>query len=258
MEISPFTIDVPEAEVRDLQARLANARWPTDVATDWSRGTPVSYAQGLAERWANQFDWRAAEQHLNAFPQFIANVDGQPIHFVHVRSAVPDATPLLLAHGYPSSFVEFTRMIGPLVDPEAHGGRPDDAFHVVIPSLPGFGFSTPVTRPGLGIKGAAAAFDAIMLALGYERYGVHGGDVGAGIAEELSILAGARITWSLGSTAPAAIATAYTPPTAHPPTSATIVCSTRPPPTTIASNPVRTCRMPKDSRPSPVIAEDAP
>jgi len=215
VEITPFRIDIPEAEVRDLKARLANTRWPVDVATDWSRGTPVSYTRGLAERWASDYDWPAAEQRLNEFPQFIANVDGQPIHFVHVRSAVLEATPLLLAHGYPSSFVEFSRMIGPLVDPEAHGGRAEDAFHVVIPSLPGFGFSTPVVRPGLGIKQAAAAFDAIMLALGYERYGVYGGDVGAGIAEELSILAGERIIGSLVVTDPGAIATEYTPPTDH-------------------------------------------
>jgi len=215
VEITPFTIDVPETEVRDLQARLVNTRWPVDVATDWSRGTPVSYARSLADRWANDFDWRAAERRLNAFPQFVADVDGQPIHFVHVRSAEPGATPLLLAHGYPSSFVEFIRMIEPLVDPAAHGGRSEDAFHVVIPSLPGFGFSTPVVRPGLGIKQAAAAFDAIMQALGYERYGVHGGDVGAGIAEELSILAGERIIGSLVVTDPGAIATEYTPPTDH-------------------------------------------
>jgi pimeloyl-ACP methyl ester carboxylesterase len=215
VEISPFTIDVPEAEVRDLQARLANTRWPSDVATDWSRGTPVSYARTLADRWANDFDWAAQQARLNAFPQFVATVDGQPIHFVHVRSGVADATPLLIAHGYPSSFVEFTRMIGPLVDPEAHGGRAEDAFHVVIPSLPGFGFSTPVTRPGMGIKQAAAAFDAIMQELDYERYGVHGGDVGAGIAEELSILAGERIIGSLVVTDPGAIATEYTPPTDH-------------------------------------------
>jgi len=215
VEITRFRIDIPEAEVRDLQARLANTRWPADVTADWSRGTPASYARGLAKRWASDFDWRAAERRLNAFPQFIADVDGQPIHFVHVRSAVPEATPLLLVHGYPSSFVEFSRMIGPLVDPEAHGGRSEDAFHVVIPSLPGFGFSTPVVRPGLGITQAGAAFDAIMLALGYERYGVHGGDVGAGIAEELSIAAGERILGSLIVTDPGAIATEYTPPTDH-------------------------------------------
>ena len=215
MEITPFTIDIPEADVRDLKARLANTRWPSDVVSDWSRGTPASYARGLADRWANEFDWAAQQQRLNEFPQFTTTIDGQLYHFVHVRSTVPGATPLLIAHGYPSSFVEFIRMIEPLVDPEAHGGRPEDAFHVVIPSLPGFGFSTPATRPGLGIKGAAAAFDQIMQGLGYERYGIHGGDVGAGIAEELSILAGDRIVASLVVTDPGAIATEYTPPTDH-------------------------------------------
>jgi pimeloyl-ACP methyl ester carboxylesterase len=215
VEISPFIVDIPEADVLDLKARLANTRWPSDVASDWSRGTPASYARGLADRWANDFDWAAAQDRLNEFPQFTTTIDGQLYHFVHVRSAVPGATPLLIAHGYPSSFVEFIRMIKPLVDPEAHGGRPEDAFHVVIPSLPGFGFSTPATRPGLGIKGAAAAFDQIMQGLGYERYGVHGGDVGAGIAEELSILAGDRIIGSLVVTDPGAIATEYTPPTDH-------------------------------------------
>jgi pimeloyl-ACP methyl ester carboxylesterase len=215
VEITPFTIDVPEADVLDLKARLANTRWPSDVVSDWSRGTPASYARGLADRWANDFDWAAQQDRLNAYPQFTTTIEGQLYHFVHVRSAVPGATPLLIAHGYPSSFVEFTRMIGPLVDPEANGGRPEDAFHVVIPSLPGFGFSTPATRPGLGIKGAAAAFDQIMQGLGYERYGVHGGDVGAGIAEELSILAGDRIIGSLVVTDPGAIATEYTPPTDH-------------------------------------------
>ena len=184
-------------------------------SSDWSRGTPTSYARGLADRWANDFDWAAQQDRLNEFPQFTTTIDGQPIHFVHVRSAVPGATPLLMAHGYPSSFVEFTRMIGPLVDPEAHGGRPEDAFHVVIPSLPGFGFSTPATRPVWASRDAAAAFDQIMQALGYERYGVHGGDVGAGIAEELSILAGDRIIGSLIVTDPGAIATEYTPPTDH-------------------------------------------
>ena len=215
MEITPFTIEVPEAEVRDLQARLANTRWPADVVTDWSRGTPASYARSLADRWANDFDWAAQQDRLNAFPQFTTTVDGQVFHFVHVRSAVPGATPLLVAHGYPSSFVEFTKMIGPLVDPEAHGGRAEDAFHVVIPSLPGFGFSTPVTTPGLGTKQAAAVFDQIMLALGYERYGIVGGDIGSGIADELSILAGERVIGSLIVTDPGAIATEYTPPTDH-------------------------------------------
>ena len=151
MEITPFTVAMPDTEVEDLFDRVRNTRWPSDVAHDWSRGVPTSYARRLADYWAGAYDWRAQEAWLNTFPQFIADVDGQPIHFVHVRSAVPGATPLLILHGYPSSFVESLRMIGPLVDPEAHGGRPEDAFHVVVPSLPGFGFSTPVTAPGWAI-----------------------------------------------------------------------------------------------------------
>ena len=215
MEITPFVVDVPQSDLDDLIARLERTRWPSDVVSDWSRGVPTSYARTLAARWASDYDWPAEQARLNTFPQFIATVDGQPIHFMHVRSTVADATPLLMVHGYPSSFAEFTRMIGPLVDPEAHGGRADDAFHVVVPSLPGFGFSTPVTEAGWGIQRSALAFDAIMQALGYERYGVHGGDIGAGIAEELCILGGERVIGSLVVTDPGAIATEYTPPTDH-------------------------------------------
>ena len=215
MEIKPFTVAVPQSEVDDLVTRLGNTRWPQDVATDWSRGVPTTYARKLAAYWADGFDWRAQETRLNSFPQFTTSIDGQTIHFVHVRSAVEDATPLLLLHGYPSSFVEFIRMIGPLVDPEAHGGRAEDAFHVVIPSPPGFGFSTPVAGPGWAIRESAAAFDAIMQALGYARYGVHGGDVGAGIAEQLCVQAGDRVIGSLVVTDPGAIATDFTPPTDH-------------------------------------------
>ena len=215
MEITPFTVAMPDPEVEDLFGRVRNTRWPSDVVPDWSRGVPTSYARRLADYWAGPYDWRAQEAWLNSFPQFIADVDGQPIHFVHVRSAVPDATPLLVLHGYPSSFVESLRMVGPLVDPEAHGGRPEDAFHVVVPSLPGFGFSTPVASPGWAIAESAAAFDRIMQALGYERYGVHGGDIGAGVSEQICIQAGDRVIGSLTVTDPGAIATEYTPPTDH-------------------------------------------
>jgi pimeloyl-ACP methyl ester carboxylesterase len=215
VELTPFSVAVPKADVDELVARIDNTRWPPDVATDWSRGVPTSYAKALAHRWAHEFDWTGAEASLNELPQFTTTIDGQTIHFVHVRSAVPDATPLLMAHGYPSSFVEFSRMIGPLVDPEAHGGRAEDAFHVVAPSLPGFGFSTPVTAPGWGIKKTAEGFDQIMQGLGYERYGVHGGDVGAGICEELCILGGDRVIGSLVVTDPGAIATEFSPPTDH-------------------------------------------
>ncbi len=215
VEITPFSIAVPEPELDDLLARIGRTRWPVDVATDWSRGMPTSDARRIADYWAGDFDWRAQEARLNTLPQFTTVVDGQTIHFVHVRSAVPGATPLLLLHGYPSSFVEASRMIGPLVDPEAHGGRAEDAFHVVVPSLPGFGFSTPVAAPGWAITESASAFDRIMTGLGYERYGVSGGDIGAGVAEQLCIQAGDRVIGSLVVTDPGAIATEYTPPTDH-------------------------------------------
>lgn len=214
MKISPFTVAVPEAEVRDLVRRLESARWPDDVGPGWTRGVPVAHARRLADYWAGDYDWSAQERDLNRFPQFTTQIDGQTIHFLHVRSRVPNATPLLLLHGYPSSFVEFARMIEPLVDPEAYGGRAEDAFHVVVPSLPGFGFSTPLVA-GWAIQQSAAAFDRIMGALGYERYGVHGGDVGAGLAESLCVQAGERVIGSLVVTDPGVIATEYTPPTDH-------------------------------------------
>ena len=215
MEIAPFTIAIAESDLEDLVARVRNTRWPDDVVPDWSRGVPTSYARKLAAYWADEFDWRAQEAELNSFPQFTTQVDGQTIHFIHVRSAVPGATPLLMLHGYPSSFVEAIRMIGPLVDPVKYGGRAEDAFHVVVPSLPGFGFSTPLANPGWAIQESAAAFDSIMQALGYERYGVTGGDIGAGMAEQLCIQAGDRVIGSLVVTDSGAIATEYTPPTDH-------------------------------------------
>jgi pimeloyl-ACP methyl ester carboxylesterase len=215
VDITPFSIDIPEAAVSDLFSRVKNTRWPDDIAGDWSRGVPATYARKLAAYWADTYDWSAQQARLNSFPQFATTIDGQTIHFVHVRSAVPAATPLVMLHGYPSSFVEFSRMIGPLVDPESHGGSRDAAFDVVIPSIPGFGFSTPLAGPGWDITRTAGAIDQIMQGLGYERYGVHGGDVGAGIAEQLCIQAGDRVIGSLIVTDPGAIATEYTPPTDH-------------------------------------------
>ncbi|MET0725219.1 MAG: epoxide hydrolase, partial [Leifsonia sp.] len=185
MNIQPYSISIPDADLADLRDRLARTRWPDDLVSDWSRGVPVSYARKLVERWRD-FDWRAQEARLNRYPQVIAEVDGQPIHVVHVTSAAPDAVPLLLCHGYPTSFVEFTALIDALVEPTEGG----PAFHVVIPSIPGLGFSTPLTSTGWDIPRIAGAYDQIMQALGYERYAVFGGDVGAGILEELCIEAG--------------------------------------------------------------------
>jgi pimeloyl-ACP methyl ester carboxylesterase len=215
MHISPFTSSVAAEAVDDLRARIRNTRWPAAVATDWSRGVPLAYAKTLAERWSEQFDWVKSEAELNAYPQFTTEIDGQRLHFLHVRSERADAVPLLLVHGYPSSFVEFTTVVDALVAPREHGGAADGAFHVVIPSLPGVGFSTPLSGPGWGIARTAEALDALMTTLGYARYGVHGGDIGAGVCEQLCITGGERVLGSLVVTDPGAIATDFTPPTDH-------------------------------------------
>ena len=216
MNIRPFKIAIPQNELDDLQERIKRTRWPGEMPGEgWKRGMPLEYAQKLADYWHTKFDWREQEATLNKYPQFIAEVDGQPVHFLHARSSDPDAIPLLLCHGYPSSFVEFVRLIDPLVEPAASGNGAEPAFHVVIPSLPGFGFSTPVTSPGWEISKMANAFDRIMGELGYERYGVFGGDIGAGICGQLCIQGGERVIGALVSTEPAALATEFTPPTGH-------------------------------------------
>lgn len=188
--IRPFRIDVPQADLDDLRERLARTRLPQPAPTDdWEAGTPNSYLAEAVARWSGDYDWRAEEARLNAHPHFVTEVDGQPIHFVHVRSRHEGATPLLLAHTYPGSFADYLDMIGPLVDPTAHGGRAEDAFDVVIPDAPGFGFSQPVVAAGWSTARVAAAYDTLMRRLGYESYGVHGSDNGAMIARELGLLA---------------------------------------------------------------------
>ena len=182
-EIRPFRIDIPQADLGDLNDRLARTRWPDELpGVGWSRGVPLSYLQELTAAWRDHYDWRRWEAELNQLPQFTTTIDRQRIHFLHVRSPEPDALPLLITHGYPSSVVEFLRLVGPLTDPRAHGADPADAFHVVAPSLPGFGFSTPVQQPGWEVARTAGAFAELMGRLGYARYGAHGGDIGAGVA----------------------------------------------------------------------------
>jgi pimeloyl-ACP methyl ester carboxylesterase len=179
-EIRLFTIEIPQADLDDLRQRLRRTRWPSEVpGAGWSRGVPRDYLVELASYWAGDYDWRKHETELNRLPQFLTTVDGQRLHFLHLRSPEPEATPLLLLHGWPGSFVEFLDVIGPLRDPRAHGGDPADAFHLVIPSLPGYGFSGPLSAAGWGDGRAAAALAALMRRLGYDRYGVQGGDVGA-------------------------------------------------------------------------------
>jgi pimeloyl-ACP methyl ester carboxylesterase len=189
-EITPFRIDIAQADLDDLTARLAATRWPDEVAgAGTSYGMPLAVVKRLAERWAGGYDWRAHEARLNEFPQYTTVIDGQDIHFLHVRSAEPGALPLLLLHGWPATVAEFAGMIGPLTDPRAHGGDASRAFHVVVPSLPGYGFSGPTTEPGWDSARMARAFAALMARLGYDRWGAAGGDAGALIGRELGILA---------------------------------------------------------------------
>ncbi|MGW4327742.1 epoxide hydrolase family protein [Nocardia sp. NPDC004573] len=181
--IRPFHIDIPQADLDELRLRLTRTRWIDDLpGAGWERGVPTAYLKELAWYWAEKFDWRAAEAQLNAYPQFITTITGQNVHFLHVRSAREDATPLLLLHGWPSSVADFRDVIGPLTDP-----TPDaPAFHLVIPSLPGHGFSGPLTETGWNDGQIAAALAELMALLGYERYGVQGGDHGAFIAPALA------------------------------------------------------------------------
>ncbi len=185
-EITPFRIDVPEAVLDDLRDRLARTRWPAGAPGEpWGYGTDLAVLRELCEHWRTGFDWRAAEATLNAFPQFTTTIDGQLVHFLHVRSPHPQARPLLLTHGWPGSVWEFTKVIGPLVDPVAYGGSAEDAFHVVAPSLPGYGFSGPTGDIGWDPERIAQCWAALMARLGYARYGAQGGDWGAIITANL-------------------------------------------------------------------------
>jgi pimeloyl-ACP methyl ester carboxylesterase len=193
-EIRPFRIDIPQADLDDLRDRLARTRWPDPgPGDDWSRGVPVGYLRDLAGYWADGYDWRAQETALNEIPQFTTEVDGQVVHLFHARSPEPDALPLVLTHGWPSTPVEFRRLVGPLTDPRAHGGDPADAFHVVLPSLPGYGFSTPLGPAGFSLFGAAQAWATVMDRLGYRRYAAHGTDVGSGVTGMLPMVAPERV-----------------------------------------------------------------
>lgn len=191
--VLPFRIEIPASEIDAMQARLRTARFPDPFpGDDWSHGVPVTVLRDLVARWA-QHDWRATEARLNALPQIVTTIDGQPIHAVHVRSAQPNAVPIVLLHGWPGSFLEFEGLIGPLTDPAAHGGDAEDAFDVVIPSHPGFGFSTPLVEGAWSEERHAVAYLELMTRLGYDRFVVQGGDHGAGIAPEMGRLAPDRV-----------------------------------------------------------------
>jgi pimeloyl-ACP methyl ester carboxylesterase len=186
-EIAPFRIDVPEAEVRDLRARLGRTRWPErETVDDLSQGVPLAYVQELCAYWAEGYDWRATEARLNALPQFRMELDGLGIHFLHVRSSHAEALPLVLTHGWPGSIVEFEKVIGPLTDPTAHGGDAADAFHLVCPSLPGYGFSDRPERTGWTIERIARAWTELMSRLGYDRFAAQGHDWGTSVSTSIA------------------------------------------------------------------------
>ncbi|MER7012738.1 epoxide hydrolase family protein [Saccharopolyspora sp. NPDC000359] len=185
-EIVPFRVDVEQADIDELHRRIDATRWPDEIpGTGWERGVPLAYLKELAGYWRTEFDWRAAERWLNQYPQFTTEIDGANVHFLHVRSPEPDATPLILTHGWPSSSAQYIDMIGPLTDPAAHGGDPADAFHVVVPTIPGYGFSGPTGQPGWSMSRVARAWAELMSRLGYDRYIAQGGDWGKVVSLEL-------------------------------------------------------------------------
>ena len=208
-EIRPFRIDIPQRELDDLQARLAATRFAEELPADpappadlppgaqrpagWQYGVPTAYLRELVEHWRKAYDWRTWEAKLNSYPQFTTTIDGQNVHFLHVRSPEPDALPLILTHGWPGSIVEYLNVIGPLTDPRAHGADPSQAFDVVIPSIPGYGFSGPTTEAGWTNVRIAAAWVELMRRLGYERYGAVGNDAGSMISPEVGRLDPERV-----------------------------------------------------------------
>jgi len=203
--VTPFTLNVPQAQLDDLAARLAATRWPEkETVADWTQGAPLAKVQALIEHWRTRYDWRACEARLNALGQFKTNIDGLDIHFLHVRSKHPNAMPLIVTHGWPGSVIEFMKVIGPLTDPTAHGGDAADAFHVVCPSLPGFGFSARPAEAGWGVDRIADAWAQLMARLGYARYGAQGGDWGSAVTTALGAadadhLAGIHVTLAMAS-----------------------------------------------------------
>ena len=187
-DIQPFQIEASDAEIEDLRTRLAATRWPdAETVDDWSQGIPLAYVQEVCAYWGEKYDWRAREARLNQFAQFRTDVGGLGIHFIHVRSPEADALPLVITHGWPGSVVEFQKVIGPLTDPVAHGGNASDAFHVVCPSMPGYGFSDKPKETGWGVDRIADTRGALMAKLGYDRYVAQGGDWGAMVTNQIGL-----------------------------------------------------------------------
>jgi pimeloyl-ACP methyl ester carboxylesterase len=203
--IRPYRVAVPDADLVDLRRRLAATRFPEkETVADATQGAQLADLQGLVRYWATDYDWRKAEAKLNALPQFVTTIDGIDLHFIHVRAKQANALPMLIAHGWPGSVFEQIKLIGPLTDPKAHGGRAEDAYDVVIPSLPGFGFSGKPAEPGWTMERTARAFGVLMERLGYQRYVAQGGDWGAGIVETMGRL-GTRGLIGIHTNLPAAL-----------------------------------------------------
>ena len=187
--IRPFTVAIPDAEIEDLKRRLARTRWPDqETVSDWSQGVRLENTRSLIDYWEREYDWRRFESELNRFPQFLTEIDGLDIHFLHVTSKNPNAMPLILTHGWPGSVVEFLKLIGPLTDPVAFGGDVEDSFDVVIPSLPGFGFSEKPTETGWNVPRIAAAWAELMRRLGYDTWAAQGGDWGSVVTTALGAM----------------------------------------------------------------------
>ena len=184
--INPFIIDIPEEQINDLHTRIRNTRWPDqECVEDWTQGIPLAYTKELAEYWLNAYDWRTCEAKLNSFDQYTTTLQDLDIHFLHQRSPHENAFPLLITHGWPGSIVEFHKIIDPLTNPTQYGGTQEDAFHVVCPTLPGYGFSGKPTQIGWGVEKIAKAWDELMVRLGYETYGAQGGDWGAAVTTQV-------------------------------------------------------------------------
>jgi pimeloyl-ACP methyl ester carboxylesterase len=187
--VEPFRVTVPQTALDDLKRRLAQTRWPeAQTVGDWSQGVPLGEARALVEYWRDRYDWRPFETKLNSFPQFRTEIDGLGFHFIHVKSRHEDALPIIMSHGWPGSVIEFLDVIGPLTDPTAHGGRAEDAFHVVVPSLPGFGFSDKPADVGWSVQRTAQAWVVLMRRLGYHRWVAQGGDWGSGVTHILGLM----------------------------------------------------------------------
>jgi microsomal epoxide hydrolase len=194
MTHTPYKIEVPGAEIADLKARLAGTRWPDEIAgSGWDYGVDLGYMKELVDYWRDGFDWRAQECALNRFPQFKAAIDGLDIHFIHVRGKGPSPKPLLLTHGWPSSIAEFTKIIPLLSDPASHGADPADAFDLIVPSMPGYGFSSRPTKPGGTSLSVAPIWAKLMTELGYAKFFAQGGDIGAGVTNALGRFHGDRV-----------------------------------------------------------------